>query len=692
MHATHAKRRPVRFQSPRVDKYLPFIGGIDIVTQTLKRNPGTAKIAINFEPGLEDGFRRIDGYECFDGQDAPSDAVWYTLELTDASDRAVGETITGNAGGEGVIVLIDGNTIAITAFNGMNFVADETTDGAGDVVDVQLQGGGLTNYDDIEIELAAQDYYRALIEAMPGEGDVLGVYIHRDKVYGFRNDVGGSEALAYIATSAGWDELPLYHVLRFDAGTAAFVYDEAITSAGTGVGVVKKVVKLDGEWADNDATGYLIVSVTSGSFLDNELLTGGTAGSATASANAAAIALQPDGKYQFISHNFYATNPTYEVYGCDNENYPFSIDTNDVYCPIYPGTVTTPPKYLCAHKFYLWFGIGETLVRSNPGDPYIYDGTAGAGQIAIGASITGMKTQPGEIMSTATTRSIWGIYGAGSVDDPFRPEIISEDAGAADYSFITLGYPFGLNDQGVVAQQRVTAYGNFESAAISRLVQPLIDQKRTLVVAAATVRKRNQLRFYFSDKTVLVMCFTQSAEGMSARSTLLTLDHQVTCICNGADSGGSERIFFGSTDGFVYEMEKGFSFDGEPIDYYLMLNHWNPFGSVNQEFRVFGCRPMIAAQQTFMLKFSYELSYGTEVHAQPLEQEREIPGGGGTFDEDNWDDMQYDAPGVQNVGFPMTGKANSAACAFYNSDTYAKSFTISGNTMDVSQRGKKRAY
>lgn len=690
MFASIGKRPKIRFQSGRKQVQLALVGAIDIATQVLKRNPGTASFAVNYEPDIEDGFRRIDGYERLDGQAKPSDALWYVVELTDASDRAVGETLTGNGGASGIIVLIDGNNVAFTAWNGTSFIADETTNGAGDVVDEELLLGPLVNYEDTEIELAAQSYYRALIAALPGSGDVLGVHVHLGSIYGFRNNAGGTAAVLHRATSSGWEAVDLYHKQSFDAGTSAFVYGESVTSSGTGVGTVKKVVKLTGEWADNDAAGFFIIEVTAGSFLDNETLTGGTAGAATADGDATAITIAPDGRYEFLSHNFYAQPDTYYVYGCDGENPAFEIDSNHVYTPLI--TLTTPdtPKYIIAYKEILWLAIGASLIGSVPGVPYHYDGSLGAVELAVGAPVTGLRLQPGEVLSVATIRNIWGLYGTGATGDEFRLDIISLEAGAFDYSFVSLGYPFGLNDQGVVAQQRVAAYGNFEAATITRMVQPIVDQKKLLLTASSVLRKRNQIRFFFSDKTALVIAFNVTANGFSARSTTLELAHEVRCICNAPDDTGAERVLFGSTDGMVYEMEKGFSFDGAAIEHYLKLNHWNPFKNIRQKFHLFGVIPQIVCSSKFTLQANYELSFGSIDNAQP--QERDITGGGSNFDQDDFDGAFYDVSENVQPAFPFKGDGTSVSVSFYGNDAITKSFTIQTLTMDISPRGVIRNY
>jgi hypothetical protein len=57
--------------------------------------------------------------------------------------------------------------------------------------------------------------------------------------------------------------------------------------------------------------------------------------------------------------------------------------------------------------------------------------------------------------------------------------------------------------------------------------------------------------------------------------TPITLPNSVTCISSAEGAGGNEEIYFGSTDGYVYQMERGTSFDGAAITWSaeLAFNH-----------------------------------------------------------------------------------------------------------------------
>ncbi|MEE8307465.1 MAG: hypothetical protein V3R81_09380, partial [Gammaproteobacteria bacterium] len=53
------------------------------------------------------------------------------------------------------------------------------------------------------------------------------------------------------------------------------------------------------------------------------------------------------------------------------------------------------------------------------------------------------------------------------------------------------------------------------------------------------------------------------------------LNDQVTCTWSEEHSTGSEEAYFGCDDGFVYQMEKGTSFDGDNIYAYLYTHFDN---------------------------------------------------------------------------------------------------------------------
>jgi hypothetical protein len=71
--------------------------------------------------------------------------------------------------------------------------------------------------------------------------------------------------------------------LNFDAGTTAFTVGATVTGESSeATGIVKTVTVSTGSWGENGAVGYLVLSNVSGTFENDETLTGNPAGAATA--------------------------------------------------------------------------------------------------------------------------------------------------------------------------------------------------------------------------------------------------------------------------------------------------------------------------------------------------------------------------------------------------------------------------
>jgi hypothetical protein len=70
--------RPSRLEST----YFPFEGGVNMVDPSLSLEPGELVAADNFEIDIRGRYRRMDGYERFDGQTLPSQITFYRIPFT----------------------------------------------------------------------------------------------------------------------------------------------------------------------------------------------------------------------------------------------------------------------------------------------------------------------------------------------------------------------------------------------------------------------------------------------------------------------------------------------------------------------------------------------------------------------------------------------------------------------------------
>jgi len=319
-------------------------GGIDLASTTLKIAPGFALDLHNFEPELEGGYRRINGYERGDGRKAPSTAVYYTVVVADSSAIEVDDTLTGDTSGATSKVVIkddDTNTLGVTNLSG-NYTLSEAANGT-TITATENQTGQVDPDISDTWQLAAADYYRDLIQPVSGTGDVLGAVQYGGKWYAWRQS--GSVAKMYESSASGWVEVALYRRLFFDGGVLAegdIVAGTAITGAtSAATATVKAIVKNAGSYG-TDASGYLVVDVTSGAFQDDEDIEVSAVTKAVADGVDEAISFTVGGQFEFIVHNFYGSSGTTYLYGADGVSPAFQFDGTLV-VPIYSRRRTRMP-------------------------------------------------------------------------------------------------------------------------------------------------------------------------------------------------------------------------------------------------------------------------------------------------------------------------------------------------------------
>jgi hypothetical protein len=80
----------------RLTSYYPLKGGINTEDPALSVKPGELLDALNYEAVTKGGYRRVDGYERFDGRPLPSTVVYNVIYFT-AGDHELflGDIILG---------------------------------------------------------------------------------------------------------------------------------------------------------------------------------------------------------------------------------------------------------------------------------------------------------------------------------------------------------------------------------------------------------------------------------------------------------------------------------------------------------------------------------------------------------------------------------------------------------------------
>lgn len=566
----------IRLPEPKED-YFTFEGGLDLVTPSIRTRPGTLRDVQNIEIDINGGYTTPLGYEAFDGQTAPSAGNYSILDVTITGSFSDGDTVTGADSSATGLIVVGGvvtsgaqDYLVITKTTGTFNTSENLTVSAsveGNTDDTQIIDGASSNLLHAQFKNLAADEYRSDIAAVPGSGNILGVWFFNDIDYAFRNNSGATAAALYKSSSSGWTAVALGLELAFTSGgTTEIVEGEEIVGALSGTkATLTRVMLQTGTWAAGTAAGKFIFASDDGTFEpENINITDGENELATIAGDASAITLLPGGYYEFVNHNFGGGAGVSRMYGCDRVNRGFEFD-GTVFAPITTGMTTDTPNHVTAFENHLFFAFVGSSQHSGIGVPFTFTIISGAGELAVGDTITGYKKQPGETgnasLAIFSQNIINVLYGTSSSD--WSLVDYREEVGAYAHSIQEFGMTMMLDDRGVDNFLTVQAYGNFQHNVLSRLIQPWVNERKTKINASCIARDKSQYRLFFSDKYALYVT-TENRKVIGMMPQLL--NDEVKCIYSLEDVAGNEVIKFGSSDGFVYHMEKGTSHDGVAIE------------------------------------------------------------------------------------------------------------------------------
>ena len=654
------------------NEFLPFYGGLDTETPALSMSPGTARSAQNFEQAVNGGYQPIKGYERYDGRTSPSSVTYAILYATGIDLTAtIGGTLTGVASAAtGTIIAVTSTYFVLTRYTGTFVVENVTVLGVvvGEASGAHIVEGIADGLLNATYKALAADEYRADITAVPGSGPVRGVWRYAGVTYAFRDNAGGTACAMYKSTTAGWVEVTFGTELLYESGGSPAVGEiipegSVITGSNSGAtATVQRVVTRTGTWVGLDAAGSLILSGQVGNFNINDNYMVGGVQYATASAwpggvdyDSHAIAFSyPGGRFEFMNYNFGGGLETQRMYGVDGKNRGFEFDGTTL-VPITTGMPVDTPSHLCGHKWHLFFSFYGSVQHSAPGEPYVWSVILGAAEIGIGDTITGFMSQSGSqdggALAVFSRNEIAILYGTNVSD--WNMASFKQDAGAKPNTIQVIGGTMFLDDRGIINLAASQAYGNFEDAVFSKLIHSWLNEKKGLEVASCCARDKNQYRLFFSDGFGLYITMdNQKVAGMLP----VLFDDPVVCCCSVEDSIGTEAMFFGDAAGYVYQMDKGTSFDGDDIDAFLDFGFY-PFKSPNVIKRFRKMRLEVFGLGYSELYTSYEIDYNSQYTAQPTETQGIIGLVSSVWDSGLlWDaGITWDGQNVMPLSIPMMG-------------------------------------
>jgi hypothetical protein len=661
-------------------KFYPFQGGLDLTSPPIQINPGALRACLNVEIGVRGGYLPLGGYERFSGKAKPSDAVYAVLPCVITGALAVGDVLTDNtAAAYGTVIAITATEIILTMVTG-TFAIGNVKVGAtvvGTCSASQSDPVAETQAIDATYRNLAADVYRALIAEVPGAGDILGVWQYNGKVYAFRNNVGLTAAVLHVSSASGWTAVTMMRELVFTSGG---VYEplegDVITGTISGAtATIRRVCLRSGSFAAGTAAGSFIVSGQVGNFVAENLDIPAHLNSATIATNSTEISFAPSGRFEFVNWNFGGASGTNRMYGCDGKSKAFEFD-GTVLAPITTGMTADTPLHIRAHKNQLFLSFGSSVQHSGIGFPYSFTPVFGAAEIACGDTVTNFLSVPGSQSGAAlviyTKNRTLILYGNDSSDWVLVP--FSEEAGARAYTAQFIGRGVVLDDQGIMALDTTQDFGNFSASALSQQIAPLIDSLEDdyTPTASCISRKKNQYRLFWTSGQAVYMTMQQ---GKVLGFTSVTLPDAVSCMCSQEGATGGEEIYFGSPDGFVYQMDVGTSFDGDPISWSASLA-FNHFGSPRAIKSFHKAVLEVTGKAYCEFSFTSSLAYDSVEFDQSDPETTGIELSSATWDNFTWDQFYWDSRALSPTEVDVTGSAENLSLIFSGNSDEFKQFTL----------------
>lgn len=661
-----------KYELPQVQyDVLKLEGGYDLLTPTLELAPGACRDALNFELSESGGYRRVKGYERFDGRTAPSDAQYLVLVLSTSTGIAVGNNINNSPGtATARVIAIDGNNVIVTKVVNTFAAAETVKVGATPIGTVTQVGFGVSSLQDATYKALAADVYRADITTVPGSGTIRGVCYYNGNVYAWRDNAGGTAMAIYKSTTSGWSLIAMPYELSFTVGSGTPPAEGAVITQGGVTATVRRVVLQTGTWAAGTAAGRFIVSAPSG----GNFVAGAFTAGVTANAGGAAsqVTLLPGSRVRTRIGSFGGANAT-RIYGCDSINRAFEFD-GSTYVPIVTGNAADTPTRLAIHASKLFLAFGSSVQFSETATPYRWAAANGAGEFVLDDECTDMIPLPGSqsgaalLLTSQKSSSI--LYGSSSSSFDRVPFTVG--IGALSDTAQRMEQTYAFSERGVIKLDQSQNYGNFDTATLTFNIRPFIESRRTQAVAGGLNRDRSQYRVFFSDGYAL---YCTVVNGQYRGCMPIYMHDPVSCWCEGETPSGSETSFFGSSNGYVYRLDSGTSHDGVAMDYRLLLNY-NHLGSPRIKKRYMRAALEVTGYTYASFGFSYELGYTSSEITQPGTTDYAAPFSSVNWDSFTWDAFVWDGRTLGPSEVEMNGTAENIAVRFSGRGSIYDSFTI----------------
>lgn len=669
----------MQVQMPRLTpRFLPFVGGLDTTKQRLGVEPGTLQASLNYEPDIQGGYRRIGGFERFDGHPRPSDAGYILMATAgtwalEAEDYATVQGVTSLATGV-IAKRLDDQRLIVTKVTGTFAASEVLRVGPLTVGTYSAVLGEINAAEDNVAMAAAAEAYRNDISKPPGEGPSRVMVLGND-VYVIRQDSEGTVAV-YRATLGGWVAIDLLRELPFTAGTSEYTEGEVITKGGVSA-TVRRVVLKSGTWSGGTAAGTLIIDDPTGGEFTAGAAAGG--GACTLSGASTQISLLPSTDLDYVRAAF--INNQERIYACDGVNRPFEFD-GTILVPIdVPSSVV--PTCVESDEVTLYFGAGAEVFASSVGTPYVYSAITGAAQLGAGATVADLLQLTGgqtRALFVGTTRGPKVLYGSNK--DNWQLTSLGSESACEPRSAQAIKGGMFFDAAGARSLSSTQSWGNFSYGLESQRIDSWLQGKS--VQCSCLQADKTFYRVVFSDGSGVVATLgRKSLQWMPFDYGILV--KQIVCH----EMAGVTRMFMCDDSGWVYEANVGRSFDGAEIEAWAMTHSINA-GSVQLNSTWRSGRMEAFGDSSYTIRVQSEFDDG-DADVSPGDAITSTPGPVGLrWDTGRWDASVWDGGAITTIPVGLRGVGSTMSVAWYSRSSVELPHTLTGLHLLVTPRRLKR--
>tara|TARA_R100000234_G_scaffold15667_1_gene8547 strand:+ start:1629 stop:3617 length:1989 start_codon:yes stop_codon:yes gene_type:complete len=509
------------------------------------QQPGTARILRNFEPSIEGGYKKVKGYTKFDSAIVPG---FNTPKVHGASQSGT-TLIIGNVH----FTPVAGDTLTITGVSGTYTVAS-----GGVSHSTTTKRTTLTLTTSLDSSPADQANVTFTTDSTK---TINGLAAWQSSVIAVRNNsVFRSTGSGFTQINVSQYGTPLVNggsqsggTLNIDGLTSAPQAGDTFTIAG-----VTLIYTVSSQPTVNSA-GEAAVSISPNL--------------ASSPSDDAAITFLVASRTNTAVNRFakYRIGTTEKIAGVDGANYPFVYDAT-TYTPLTgaPDDVEGA-SHIASYKNQLFFAKGDVLTFTAPYTDNDFDTGNGAGNISVGSDITGLIAFRDQLIIFSENK-IDKLVGNTIADFILQP--VTRNIGCIDSDTIreVAGDVVFLGPDGIRSLSGSDKVGDFDLAVISKPIQKEVTDviSGNSSFSSVTIKSKSQYRLLgfnsnISEDAATGILGTQLAGPQGTMFGWSEIRGFKAFVADSDFKSKTETVVFANTNGYVYNMDSGNSFDSSNI-------------------------------------------------------------------------------------------------------------------------------